>query len=158
MTISLANSMPVVGLLRERAQPTVRVTDGGVKEDPADARQHRVAQPPVRPGHRARLDPAQEPIADHEVVAFSELGDQRRDRSEVIARIGVTHDDEPSLRRVDAADQRAAVSLSLNVDDPGAELAREQLRTVAAPIVGDDDLGRVPALVDGLARLGDACC
>src|SRR5438309_1208419 len=34
--------------------------------------------------------------------------------------------------------------------------ARSQLRSVAAPVVGDDDLGGVPARLDRFVRFGDA--
>ncbi len=111
----------------------------------------------MRPGHRARLDPAQEAVADHEVIALAQLGDQRRDRREVIARVGIAHDHEPTLCGFDAADQGAAITLSLDVDDPHAELARDELRAVAASVVGDDDFSGVPSPLDRLARFGYTC-
>src|SRR4029077_1162689 len=146
----------LVGVLAKGAEAAVRVADRGVKEDPADAGEDGVAEPRVRPGHCARLDSAQEAIADYELVALAQLGDQRTDGREVVARISVAHDDEAALRGIDAADQGAAVPLALDVHHPRAQLARDQLRTVAAAVVGDDDLGGVPALLDRPPRPGDA--
>ena len=132
------------------------VADWRVKEDLVDARKNRVAEPAVRPRHRARLDAAQKAIADHQVVAVAQLRDQRGDGREVIAGVGVAHHDESSLRRIDAADEGAAVALALNLHHVRAELTRYQLRAVGAPVVGDDDLRGEPAFGDRVASLRDA--
>ena len=82
-TISLANSMPVVcrpsariGSRAEAAHAAVEVADGDREEQPADARQHRVAELAVQARHRARLDAALEAVAHDQVVARAQLVDE----------------------------------------------------------------------------------
>jgi len=147
---------PFVGVLAKAAQTAVHVTHRRLEEDATDERQHRVADPPVRPDHRAGLDAPGKPVADDEVVAVAEAVDKGLDRGEVVAVVGVAHDHEAPARGVDAADQRAPVSLSRDVDNAHAELACDGLRAVGAPVVGDDDLRRQAVLLDRLSRLADA--
>ena len=146
----------VVGVFAEAAQAAVHVAHRGVKEDAADEGQDGVADPPVRPHHRACLDASGEAVAHHQVVAFAQLGDERSNGQEVVAVVGVTHDHELASRRLDAADQGAAVALARHVDDTHPQLPGHRQRAVGAAVVGDDDLRRQAVFLDCLLRLADA--
>src|SRR6266849_2919815 len=80
---------PLVSVFRKCPEATVRIADGSVEEDPADARQDRIANVLVGPRHRTGLDAAKESVADHKVIALPKPGDEWRDRGEVIAGVGV---------------------------------------------------------------------
>ena len=110
----------------------------------------------MRPGHRARLDATHEAVAHHEVVAVAQPFDQRSDRLEVVAVVGVAHDDQASPRGVDAPDQGAAVALPRYLHDSDAQLLGDQLRAVGAAVVGDDDLRRQTELRYRVSCVTDA--
>ena len=63
----------------------------------------RVADPAILPRHGPGLDPALEAIAHHEVAACPQLLDERHEVGEIIAVIGIAHDD------IDAACRQAAL-------------------------------------------------
>jgi hypothetical protein len=105
----------------------VRVAHRRVEEDTADQCQDGVANPAVGPRHGAGLDSAHEAVAHDEVAAVAQLFDQRRNRREVVAVVGVAHDHEAAARRVDAADQRAAVALPRDLDHARAQLSGDHL-------------------------------
>src|SRR3546814_18125245 len=56
-------------------------------------------------GHRAGFDPALEAIAHHEVGAAAQSLDERFEILEVVAVVGVTHDDETAACGLDAVDE-----------------------------------------------------
>ena len=134
----------------------MRVAHGRVEEDPADQGQDGIAYPAVRPRHRARFDASEEPVADHQVAAVAQLVDQRRDRGEVIAVVGVAHDYEATSCGIGATNQRAAVALPGDLDHSRAQLPRDHLRAVGAAVVSDDDLGVQTAPLDRLLCFLDA--
>jgi hypothetical protein len=79
ITISDANSIPVVSRssrstasLRIARQSAMRVGDMRAKEQVQHARQHRIANPPVRPRHRARVDPAAKARTEDELGAVAQ--------------------------------------------------------------------------------------
>ena len=99
ITISEANSIPVVRRSsrgstsrRMRAHPAVGVADAGAEEEVEDAGEDRVADVAVQPRHRAGLDVVH-PVADHDLGAVVELGDEARDVVEVVGQVGVGHHD-----------------------------------------------------------------
>jgi len=134
----------------------VNVAYRRVEEDAADEGQSRVADPAVRPDHRALANAARKSIAHDQIASIAQLVEQRADGGEVVAVVGVAHDHKAALRGCDSTDQRASVTLPLDVDHADAELPRQRLRTVAAAVVGDDDLGLHTKLLDRRARFADA--
>src|SRR5207247_6350603 len=67
---------------------------------------------------------------------------------EVVAVVGVTHDHEAATRRLDTADQGAAVTLPRDLDHPHPELLGDDLGAIGAAVVGDDDLRGKAVLLD----------
>jgi len=151
-----AESQPLVGVLPKSTQPAMHVADGRVKKHAADVREHRVADPPVGPDHRAGFDTTIESVAHDQVKALAQLVDERTDRGEVVAVIRVAHDHVAASRRVDATDQGAAVAPSRDVDHARAKLLGDHPRAVGAAVVGDDDLRRKAVPGDRLLRFADA--
>src|SRR5262249_34684332 len=139
----------------EPAQSAVDVAAGRAEEAAADQREHRVAEVPVQPRHRAALDAAAEAVADDEVVAAAKLGDERLEMPEVVGAVGVSHDPEAPARGRDAPGERASVSALGDADDARALLLGERLRAVARPVVGDDDLAGDPESLDRFAGRPD---
>src|SRR5947208_2995803 len=64
------------------------------EEEPSDPRESGIPQVSILPRHRTRLDTAEKPIAHHEVTTSAKLLHERRQVREIIAVVGVTHDDE----------------------------------------------------------------
>ena len=90
--------------------------------------------------HGPGRDASLEAIADNEVATVSQLFDERHERGEVVAVVGIGHDDEPPARRRDPSHERAAVALGLDRHDARAPGLGDGLRAVCAAVVGDDDL------------------
>src|SRR6185437_5183414 len=94
----------------------------------------------------------------HQVVALAELGEEGRNLAEVVAVIGVAHDDVLAPGGRDAPHQRAPIPFFRDRHDARAEGRRDFLRSVGAAIVGDDHLARDAVLAEGVDRLGHAGC
>ena len=76
--------------------------------------------------------------------------------AEVVAVIGVAHDDEDAARRRDPALERGAVATLLDVDAPRAVRPRDFLRAIGASVVRDDDLAVDTRFFHRCLRLPDA--
>ena len=76
------------------AKPAEQVPDRAAEEEPSDPRESGIPQVSILPRHRTRLDTAEKPIAHHEVTTSAKLLHERRQVREIIAVVGVTHDDE----------------------------------------------------------------
>src|SRR5580658_5727699 len=77
----------------EAAQTAVEVAYLGCEEDSSRQRQHGVADPAMRPRHRTLVDPTRKAVAHDEVITYSQPLENGWDLCEVIALVGVTHDD-----------------------------------------------------------------
>src|SRR5215472_2245207 len=92
--------------------------------------------------HGARLDGAaagRKPAPLREVVASPKSFDKSGEFGEIVAVVGVAHDDERAARGGNSTAQRVAVALQWDIDHPSAELTRDVLRAISAPVVGNDD-------------------
>ena len=74
------------------AHPAMDVAHLRPVEEIEEARQERVADVPVEPRHRSRMD-AVHPVAHDEVGTPVELGDEARDLGEVVGQVRVRHHD-----------------------------------------------------------------
>ena len=112
----------------------------------------------MQEGHRVRhhAPPARfEPATLHEVEPFAEPAHQPGDLAEVVAVVGVAHDDVRAARRLDAAHQRAAVAPFGYRHNSGTHCLRDLLRTVGAAVVGDDHFAADASAFERALRLGE---
>src|SRR6516164_5473511 len=102
----------------------MKVADGTVEEQPADARQRRIADMPVLPRHRAVTDAAEEAVAHYEVSALAQLVDERIELRKVVAAVRVGHDDVAPARFERPFVQRGTVTSFDDRHDTRALLER----------------------------------
>ena len=140
----------------EAAQAAVEVADLAAEEQPADEAEHRVAEVLVQRRHGARRDPAPEPVAHHQVRALAQFVNERHQVGEIVAVVGVAHDDVLAAGRDDAAHQRVAVTLVADRHHPGAGVGGQLLAAVRAAVVGDQHLTADTALGQESNSLADA--
>src|SRR5258706_9878182 len=89
-----ANAQPIVHCARKTAQAAITVADSGAKKHVEQSCEAGIADIFVAPGHGAWPNPSLKAIAHHQVVAFAPLQNESRNVGEIVAVIGVTHDDE----------------------------------------------------------------
>ena len=159
-TISLANSMPGVCRLErsdrvaaEAAQAAMEVADRAAEEQPAEPGQHGVAEIPVQRRHGAGRDAALEAVAHDEIVAFPKPLDEGVEAGEVVAVVGVAHDDDSGRARPRCRRRGGAVAALGNSDDAGTEALGDLWRAVGAAIVGDEHLARDAGALEIARRL-----
>ena len=97
--------------------------------------------------HGARLDPPREPVAHHEIGPRPQAADERCERAEVIAVVGITHDHVLATGRQDPTEQGAAVAWLRHRDHPGSRIRGQPLTAIRAAIVSYNDL-----TIDGVVR------
>ena len=102
------------------------------------------------------LDASQEAIAHHQVVALTEVGDKIFQLREIVAVVGVTHDDEFSAGRRDSTAQCGSVPSFGDGHHARAEASGNFLRPIRAAVVRDDDLALDLAFGESLARFLEA--
>ena len=139
----------------EGPHPAVRIGDPGVEEEVEHPGEHRVADVPVQPRHRTRLDVVHA-IAHHQLGAAVQLGHEARDVAEVIRQVGVRHHDVVALGSRKAREVRAAVSAAGLVDDVGARCLGEPSAAVVGAVVDHDHLARQATAHEALVGVGHA--
>src|SRR5258708_8596897 len=90
------------------------------EKEPTDEAQHRIAEVAVQRGHGAATDAALEAVAHHERMPGAQLLDERVEPGEVVAVVGVAHDDVASARGPDPPPQTPAVPPLGHLHDPCA--------------------------------------
>ena len=98
------------GAAVEAAQAAVEIAARAAEEDAADRRQHGVAEVAVQLRHGAGHDAALEAVAHDQLVSRAKLRDEIVKPAEIVAVVGIAHDDVTAARGMDAAAQRAAVA------------------------------------------------
>ena len=81
------------------------------------------------------LDASQEAIAHHQVVALTEVGHKTLQLREIVAVVGVTHDDEFSAGRRDSTAQCGSVSPFGDGHHARAPASGNLLRPVSAAVI-----------------------
>ena len=149
------------GVAAQATQAAVEIADAGAEEHPPDQAEHGIAEIAVQERHGARRDAAGEAVAHHEVGAVAQPRQKQLEAGEVVAVVGVAHDDVAAARRRDPGPQRRPVAALGDGDDARAARQRIFHRSVARAVVGDQDfagdagageeaLGLVDAGRDGL--------
>ena len=145
--------------LGKAAQTAVDVVDRGLEPPSGKAGEERVADVPVRERHgtwRNGSTSTGKTAPLNEVVACAQRCHELRDLEEVVAVVGVSHNDELPVRCLDSSHQRTAVAGSFHMNQPRAELLGNRLRSVGAPIVCDHDLAVNARIPQSALRLFDA--
>src|SRR6185369_13523830 len=96
--------------LVESAQSTVKITARTIEEQPSDSREHGITEIPVQPGHRIPLDTSFETVTHHQVETVTQLVEERTEVTEVVAVVGVPHDDRTAAGCLNPAEQGTAVT------------------------------------------------
>ena len=121
----------------QRAHATVGVAHAGAEEEVEQARQDRVADVAVVPGHRAGFD-VLHPVAHHQLRSAVELADEVGDLIEVVGQVGVRHDDVVAASRGKPGQICAAVAAAA-LDDHARACAGGELGAAVLGVVVDDD-------------------
>src|SRR5260370_42244392 len=98
-----------------------------------------MSQVPVGKRHRVPLYASTKPVAHHQIRAGAQFFDEHRGVSEIIAVIGIRHDDEPAARGSDASSQRVAIPFGLNMNYPRSSLFCNLLGTVASSVIRNNN-------------------
>ena len=80
------------------------------------------------------------PVADHDIGAVVEFGDEPRDLGEVVGQIGIGHDDVLALGDGEAGQVCAAIAALGLADHVRAGRLRQRGASVFGVVVGDDHL------------------
>jgi hypothetical protein len=107
----------------------VRVVDAGAEQQVEESRQQRVADVAVEPRHRPRLD-VRHPVADDEVGAVLELGQEPARLVKVVGQVGIGHQDELAARLVETGQIGASVAATGLEDHACAGRLGEQAAAV----------------------------
>src|SRR5262245_53768908 len=98
------------------------------KHVPNQHREDRIAEPSVRERHCAWHDsstPRRKPAALNPICSFAESLDKLRDLTEIVAIVGVPHNNELAACRRNASHQSITISLSFDVNYSGTRRSRD---------------------------------
>src|SRR5579883_2648017 len=151
-----AHIQAVVYRSREASHPAITVSDARAEQRIQERRQSGVAEISVQERHRAGLDTPKEAITHHQVIALAKLLDEIRHFAEVVAVIGIAHDDVGSAASCNSRLQRGAIAARLDSNHPGSVSFRDFNRAVGRAVVSDDDLAAQPGFLERRAGLINA--
>src|ERR1700738_5095739 len=120
----------------------MEIGDRAAIKEPSYRAQHGIAEISMQQWHGTALDPALEAVADDEIIARLKPIKERIEAAEIVAVVGISHDDELSTRCRDARSQRTAITALRHGNDTRSQRLRDLARAVAAAVIGDDDLAR----------------
>src|SRR5207249_9804858 len=106
----------------------------------------------------ARFDFSFEAIAHHNFITFAPFCAKARHLREIIAVIGIAHDDELSARLFNSLAQCMTVAPQLGMNNSGAVLLGGFDRTLRGSIIRDDDFALNACFFEGSNGLVDAKC
>ncbi len=106
------------------AKAAVKISYRAMEKEASDPGQGGIPEILVQRRHGILLNAAAKPVPHYDVGARPQLLQESRDMGEVVAFVGVSHDNVFAGSGGDAAHQGAAISLALHPYDPGAKLFR----------------------------------
>src|SRR5271154_3807564 len=123
------------GIFGEPSHAAMKVLDRGSKQYLANQAKNRVAEVLVQEWHRSGLHAAFEAISHDQVGTAIQLVQESWNVAEVITVVCVGHHDKWSICRLDTCHQRRPVAANWNVDQMGAVLNHDLLRTIRTAVV-----------------------
>src|SRR5216683_3645197 len=148
-----ADVQPVIEGAREPTHTAITVADAHVEEQIEQGGEAGISEIPVEWRHGAGFDAAAEAVAHDDVVAFPQFFHESRHVAEVIAVVGVAHDDECAMRGRNAGAQRGSITALRYADHTRSVLLGNLDRAVRRSVVGDDDFAGKACLAECLRRL-----
>ena len=107
-------------------------------------------------GHGTGSYPAFEAVAHDQLVTFPELFHENFQSGEVVAVIGIAHDDIATPSRLDTTQQRRPVPLDRHIHDPRTVLAGNFLRPVGTAVIRNQHFAGDAMTIQKTLRLVDA--
>jgi hypothetical protein len=147
---------PVDRILAKCAKPAMKVAYRALEKQASNSAKHGIAQVAMQGRHRARQDSPAEPVAHHEVESFAKFGEERVHLGEIVSVVGIAHQNKSPVRRRDASLQGAPIPPRLNWNHSRPEGRGDLLRTIRAPIIGDNHFATDSMALHGVDRLLDA--
>jgi hypothetical protein len=105
---------------RKAAESAMKIPRGAAEKQAADGTENGIADVAVFPRHRAGPDAAEKAVSHHDVVALAKLCNQGGEGAEVLAVIGVAHDDVPALCGDRGVINGRSVAANRNIDHTSA--------------------------------------
>ena len=93
----------------------MKVADRNLEEEPAKETERRISEISMDKWHRPGSNSALEPISHHEVGAAAQLIKVLVEAREIIAIVGVAHDDIAAASSFNSPEQRRAITTGRNV-------------------------------------------
>src|SRR6202041_2341483 len=108
------------GVATHGADTAVEVADGDAEEEAADKTENGVTEILVQRGHGSGFELAAEAVAHNEIVALFEFGEETGELAEVVACIGISHEDVLPACRLDAGKQCRTIAADRDRNDASA--------------------------------------
>jgi len=107
-------------------------------------------------GHRSRAYASAEAMSDHHGIALAKGIDKPIKLREIVAVVGVRHDDEASSCASDAAEERAAVALLRDMNHACSGAARKFRRSIRGTVIRHENLSVDPGALQETSGLPHA--
>src|SRR5439155_25489204 len=79
-------------------QSTMEIADAGGEKQPAGETQHRISEETMQEGHGTGSNPTAKALTYDQSVASAQTVDERGEPREIVAVVGIRHDDESAVR------------------------------------------------------------
>src|ERR1700676_57299 len=143
-------------LSAKRPKTAIDIPNRRLKKQPGYRREDGVAQILMQRRHGPRQDSAFEAIPHYQVVTFPQFVDKQVGLREVVAVVGIAHQDVAASRCSDASAQCAPVAAYLNRNYARPVCCRNLLRSVRAAVIAADHFPADSVLLHCAKRFLDA--
>ena len=132
----------------------MEIMDRDMKESPPDQGQQRIAQIPVEPGHRRRLNAPGKTIADNQVMALAKQRRHGLQGGKIITAVCIPHNDPRIPGCLNPRADGTPITFSGFMNHPYIHAAGQRGRLVLTAVVHDNDFaGRLMGLQELLCLL-----
>jgi hypothetical protein len=134
----------------------VEVADLVSEEQATNKAQYWIPKVAMERRHGTWRYPTPKSITHHEIRTSTESFKERRESREVVAVVGIAHDDVPAAGSQDPTEQSVAVSTLGYGDHASASALRYKLTTIRAAVISNDDFSVNVVLCQERDSLPDA--